>query len=269
MNKLPAITAVFWIMKIAATTLGETGGDLVAQTLNVGYLASSFLFVGLFIVSLIAQLRAKKFHPALFWAVIVTTSTAGTTLSDFMNRTAGLGYAAGAMVLITCLVIVFVVWRLSGQTLKVEQINTVRGELLYWIATLISNTLGTSTGDWLAHDTGIGFQTSTLVITAALLVIVAAHYFTPISGTLLFWLAYVLTRPFGANAGNTLSKTYAEGGLNLGTFGASGVLAAVLVGLVVYQTVVEHKRSAMRLPENQDPPAVDIRAEPRPGFESR
>jgi uncharacterized membrane-anchored protein len=268
MSKLPAITAVFWIMKIAATTLGETGGDLVAQTLNVGYLVSSVLFVGLFLVSLVAQLRAKKYHPALFWAVIVTTSTAGTTISDFMNRTAGLGYAAGATVLIACLVIVFIVWRLSGTTLKVEEINTFRGEVLYWVATLISNTLGTSTGDYLAHDAGIGFQTSTLVITAALLVIVAAHYFTPISGTLLFWVAYVLTRPFGANAGNTLSKTPEEGGLGLGTFGASAILAAVLVGLVVYQIVQQHRRKTARsLPEHRGAPALETTADPRPGLE--
>lgn len=248
MSKLPIITVIFWIMKIAATTLGETGGDAVAQTLNVGYLTSSVLFVALFLVSLLTQLRAKKFHPALFWAVILTTSTAGTTMSDFMNRTAGLGYATGALVLTACLVIVFVIWRISGQTLNVERINTFRGEVLYWIATLISNTLGTSSGDYLAHNTGLGFRASTIIITAALLLIVAAHYLTPISGTLLFWIAYVLTRPFGANAGNTLSKTHEEGGLDLGTFGASGILATLLIGLVVYQTVTQHKQTREVVP---------------------
>jgi uncharacterized membrane-anchored protein len=252
MSKLPMITALFWIMKILATTLGETGGDLVAQTLNVGYFGSSLLFIALFAISLVAQLRAKKFHPALFWAVILATSTAGTTMSDFMNRTAGLGYANGALVLIACLAIVFIIWRRSGQTFDVEQIRTFRAEVLYWVATLISNTLGTSTGDFLAHNTGLGFVASTVIITAALVLIVAAHYLTPISPTVLFWSAYVLTRPFGANAGNTLSKTHDEGGVGLGTMGASGVLAALLVGLVVYQTVTSRRQTREMVPAGDD-----------------
>jgi uncharacterized membrane-anchored protein len=252
MSKLPMITAIFWVMKILATTLGETGGDLVAQTLNVGYLGSSLLFIALFAISLVAQLRVKKFHPALFWAVILATSTAGTTMSDFMNRTADLGYANGALVLIACLAIVFIIWRRSGQTFDVEQIRTFRGEVLYWVATLISNTLGTSTGDFLAHNTGLGFVSSTVVITAALVLIVAAHYLTPISTTMLFWSAYVLTRPFGANAGNTLSKTHNEGGLGLGTLGASGVLAALLVGLVVYQTLTSRRQTRELVPASDD-----------------
>ena len=138
MRKLPRVTLIFWIMKIAATTLGETGGDLLAQTLKIGYLVSSCLFLAIFAVSVVLQLKATKFHPALYWAVITATSTAGTTISDFMNRSAGLGYAKGALVLITCLAIVFVVWRISGQTLDVENIATFKGELLYWIAILFS-----------------------------------------------------------------------------------------------------------------------------------
>lgn len=252
MSKLPMITALFWIMKILATTLGETGGDLVAQTLNVGYFGSSLLFITLFAISLVAQLRVKSFHPALFWAVILATSTAGTTMSDFMNRTAGLGYANGALVLIACLAIVFIIWRRSGQTFDVEQIRSFRGEVLYWVATLISNTLGTSTGDFLAHNTGLGFVASTVVITAVLVLIVAAHYLTPIAPALLFWSAYVLTRPFGANAGNTLSKTHDEGGLGLGTLGASGVLAALLVGLVVYQTLTSRSQTRELVPTGDD-----------------
>jgi uncharacterized membrane-anchored protein len=252
MGKLPTVTVLFWVMKILATTLGETGGDMVAQTLDVGYLASSFIFIALFAVALVAQLRADRFHPALFWAVIVATSTAGTTISDFMNRTAGLGYAGGALVLTACLVVVLIVWRLSGQTMNVERIASFRAEILYWIATLISNTLGTSTGDWLAHNTGIGFVTSTVVITAALALIVGAHYLTPISGTVLFWAAYVLTRPFGANAGNTLSKSPDEGGLGMGTYGASGVLAGLLVVLVVHQ--IRTRRRQTRTIEEFDLP---------------
>jgi uncharacterized membrane-anchored protein len=251
MSKLPIVAVTFWIMKIIATTLGETGADMVSQTLNLGYLSSTFLFLALFAVSLVAQLRAKRYHPAIFWAVILTTSTAGTTMSDFMNRTAGLGYLGGALVLTGCLVIVFIVWKASGQTMNVERISTFRGEVLYWIATLISNTLGTSSGDLLAHNTGIGFVTSTVLLTAALALIVAAHYLTPISGTLLFWVAYVLTRPFGANAGNTLTKTHDEGGVGLGTFGASGLLFGVLIALVVYQTV-SHRRQTREIPESVD-----------------
>jgi uncharacterized membrane-anchored protein len=170
-------------------------------------------------------------------------------MSDFMNRTAGLGYLGGALVLTACLVIVFIFWKASGQTMNVERISTFRGEVLYWIATLVSNTLGTSSGDLLAHNTGIGFVTSTVLLTAALAVIVAAHYLTPISGTLLFWVAYVLTRPFGANAGNTLTKTHDEGGVGLGTFGASGLLFGVLIALVIYQTV-SHRRQTREIPES-------------------
>lgn len=157
MKKLPQITAIFWVMKIAATTLGETGGDLLAQTLNIGYAAASVLFIGLFLVSLVTQLKAKTFHPALYWTVIVATSTAGTTMSDFLNRSAGLGYAKGALILITCLACVFAIWSRFGDTFDVERICTFRGELLYWTAILFSNTLGTSLGDFLADSSGLGF----------------------------------------------------------------------------------------------------------------
>ncbi len=236
-KKLPQITLLFWTMKIAATTLGETGGDLLAQTLKIGYAISSVLFIGLFLVSLVVQLKAKKFHPALYWTVIVATSTAGTTMSDFMNRSAGLGYANGALILIICLAVVFVIWRLSGQTFSVEHITTFRGELLYWIAILFSNTLGTSTGDFLADNSGLGFRGGALVITAAMVAILAAHYFTRISGTLLFWLAFVLTRPLGATVGDSFSKPHTQGGLGLGTIGTSAALAAILLVLVGYSLV--------------------------------
>ena len=244
MRKLPRVTLIFWIMKIAATTLGETGGDLLAQTLKIGYLVSSCLFLAIFAVSVVLQLKATKFHPALYWAVITATSTAGTTISDFMNRSAGLGYAKGALVLITCLAIVFVVWRISGQTLDVENIATFKGELLYWIAILFSNTLGTSSGDFLADNTGLGFRGGALVITAVMLLIIAAHYLTPISGTLLFWVAFILTRPLGATAGDSLSKPREQGGLELGTMGTSAVLAGLLIALVVYQIVSMQRQQA-------------------------
>jgi uncharacterized membrane-anchored protein len=245
MTKLPRITLLFWVMKIAATTLGETGGDLLAQTLNIGYAISSLLFIGVFLVSLVTQLKVKKFHPALYWTVIVSTSTAGTTMSDFINRSAGLGYARGALVLIACLAGVFTIWHRSGQTFSVEQIKTFSGELLYWIAILFSNTLGTSLGDYLADSSGLGYAGGALVISGAMALILAAHYVTPISGTVLFWMAFVLTRPLGATVGDFFSKPLTRGGLNLGTVGSSAALTAILVALIGYM-LIQQRRLAQR-----------------------
>lgn len=235
--KLPQVTALFWILKIAATTLGETGGDLIAQTLGLGYAAASILFIAIFIVSLIAQLRARQFHPALYWTVIAATSTAGTTMSDLINRgpgsdtstDGGLGYGASAALLITGLAIVFLVWRLSRETFDVANISTFRGEVLYWAAILLSNTLGTSLGDYLADSSGLGYWGSAMLIASIMLVILAAHYFTNVSGVLLFWAAFILTRPLGATVGDLLSKPLESGGLALGTWGTSATLLAVLV----------------------------------------
>jgi uncharacterized membrane-anchored protein len=241
MKKLPQITLLFWVMKIAATTLGETGGDLLSQTLNVGYAISSLLFIGMFVVSLVAQLKAKKFHPALYWTVIVSTSTAGTTMSDFINRSAGLGYAKGALVLIVCLAGVFAVWYRSGQTFSVEQISTFRGELLYWAAILLSNTLGTSLGDFLADSSGLGYAGGALVISSAMVLILTAHCFRQISATVLFWMAFVLTRPLGATVGDFFSKPLAKGGLNMGTVGSSAALTAILLLLIGYTLIKQRK----------------------------
>jgi uncharacterized membrane-anchored protein len=236
-RKLPHVTVVFWILKIAATTLGETGGDLLAQTLQVGYLTSTFIFFAMFLVSVVFQLRARRFHPAIFWTVIVTTSTAGTTMSDFMNRTAGLGYTLGALILTTCLGVIFLIWWRSGQTLDVEKIVTFKGELLYWVAILFSNTLGTSSGDFLADDAGIGFRNGFLLLAAIMVLLAAAHYLTSLNGTVLFWIAFVLTRPLGATAGDSLSKPLDHGGLNWGTEGTSAALLGILIVLVIYQTL--------------------------------
>ncbi len=236
-RKLPHVTVVFWILKIAATTLGETGGDLLAQTLKVGYLTSTLIFFAMFLVSVMLQLRARRFHPAIFWTVIVTTSTAGTTMSDFMNRTAGLGYTVGALVLTSCLAVIFLIWWRSGQTLDVENVATFKGELLYWVAILFSNTLGTSSGDFLADDAGIGFRNGFLLLAAIMVLLAAAHYLTPINGTVLFWIAFVLTRPLGAPAGDSLGKPLNHGGLNWGTEGTSAALLGILVVLVVYQAL--------------------------------
>ena len=237
MRKLPHITVVFWILKIVATTLGETGGDLLAQTMQVGYLASTVIFFALFLVAVFFQLRAARFHPGIYWLVIALTSTAGTTLSDFMNRTAGLGYTGGAIILTSCLAVVFAIWWRSGQTLDVEQVATFRGESLYWVAILFSNSLGTSSGDFLADDLNIGFRDSALFLGALMLLILAAHYLTAISGTVLFWIAFVLTRPLGATAGDALSKPVDDGGMAWGTTWTSAALCTILVGLTIYQTL--------------------------------
>ena len=237
MKKLPQITLIFWIMKIAATTLGETAGDLLAQTMKVGYAVSSLILISLFIASLVTQLRAKRFHPVLYWTVILSTSTAGTTMSDFMNRTGGVGYAKGALILITALAAVFLFWKASGYPFDVTSITTLRGEALYWTAILFSNTLGTSLGDFLADDTNLGFGGGAVLISGLLALIVIAKYRTPISDTLLFWVAFVLTRPLGATAGDFFSKPVDLGGLGYGTIGASLVLASILLMLIAYQTM--------------------------------
>jgi len=255
--KLPLITALFWVMKILATTLGETGGDVIGQTLNLGYLTGVVIFVGFLIIVLGLQLRVRTFHPVLFWAVILATSLVGTEISDYINDTLGLGYGAGALILTGALAVVLAVWRLAGDTMQVERIHSRKDELLYWIATLISNTLGTSTGDYLAHDNsglGAGYITSTIIISAALVMLLASHYLTPISPTLIFWAAYVLTRPFGANAGNALSKTREQGGLGIGTYGASAVLLGLLVICLIYQ-VFTHRQQTQVLPRSDSQPA--------------
>ncbi|KVE39382.1 COG4705 family protein [Burkholderia sp. TSV86] len=243
MNKLPAITLAFWVMKICATTLGETGGDLLSMTLNVGYLYSSLILFSFFIVTLVAQLATARYRPVIYWAVIVATSTAGTTMSDFMDRTLGLGYAAGSAILVAILLTIFAVWRWSGESLSVDQIRTRKVEVLYWIAILFSNTLGTALGDFLADSSGLGFAGGAMLIGGLLVVIVLAAYWTNVSRVFLFWAAFVLTRPFGATLGDLLTKPPAKGGLGAGTIGSSAILAGVLIALVIYATIAESTRA--------------------------
>lgn len=237
MRKLPHVTVLFWVLKIVATTLGETGGDLLAQTMHVGYLVSTVIFFALFLIAVVLQLKARRFHPGIFWTVIALTSTAGTTASDLMNRTAGIGYTGGALILTTGLAIVFLIWWRSGQSLDVENVATFKGELLYWIAILFSNSLGTSSGDFLADSLGFGFRDSALVLSGIMLALLAAHYFTRINGMVLFWIAFVLTRPLGATAGDFLSKPRDHGGLAWGTMWTSAALVAALIGLIAYETI--------------------------------
>lgn len=234
LHKIPRVTLAFWIMKMAATTLGETAGDLFSMTLNVGYAVSSLVLLGAFVVVLVWQLRVRHFHPFLYWAVILATSTAGTTMSDFMDRTLKLGYARGSALLVVLLLVVLALWRWSTGTLSVTRITTRRGEVFYWMAILVSNTLGTALGDFLADSSGLGFAGGALLIAGLLALIVLAHYLTRISGVALFWAAFVLTRPFGATFGDLLTKTPEKGGLGFGTIGSSAVLLTILVALVFW-----------------------------------
>lgn len=233
-NKVAQVTLAFWIMKICATTLGETAGDLLSMTLNVGYALSSAILISIFLVSLIAQMRTRDFHPWLYWTVILTTSTAGTTMSDFMDRTLALGYAKGSLILVSCLVVVLLTWRFSQGNLSVSNIRTPKAELFYWIAILFSNTLGTALGDFLADDSGLGFLGGAGLIGGLLVVITLVAYTTKLNRVLLFWLAFVLTRPFGATFGDLLTKSHEKGGLDFGTIGSSLVLASILVILVFF-----------------------------------
>lgn len=245
MNKVAQVTLSFWIMKICATTLGETAGDLLSMTLRVGYALSSAILIGVFLLTLCGQLLAKGFHPALYWLVILSTSTAGTTMSDYMDRTLGLGYARGSLILIACLALVLACWRWSEKSLSVGNITTRRAELFYWTAILFSNTLGTALGDFLADDSGLGFVGGACLIGAIIAAIALASVFTRINRVLLFWIAFVLTRPFGATFGDLLTKPTAKGGLDFGTIGASLVLASILL-IAIACTAKRDARMARR-----------------------
>ncbi len=233
-NKVATVTLLFWVMKICATTLGETAGDLVSMTLHIGYGVSTLLLLALFLISLFLQLRAKQFQPALYWSVILTTSTAGTTLSDYMDRTLGLGYANGSMILAIGLLSTLAIWRFSEKTLSVSSIQTKRVEMFYWVAILFSNTLGTALGDYLADDSGLGFLGGALFIGAIITVIALLYKVTKVNRILLFWVAFVLTRPFGATFGDLLTKPVAGGGLGFGTIGTSAILGVLLISFVIY-----------------------------------
>lgn len=247
MSKIAKVTLSFWILKICATTLGETAGDLLSMTLDVGYAWSSVILLGVFAATLLAQLRSRTFHPALFWLVILSTSTAGTTMSDFMDRTLGLGYATGSAILVALLALVLGAWRASTGSISVDRIDTPKAEVFYWAAILCSNTLGTALGDFLADDSGLGFAGGAALIAAGLALLLAAYRFTKVDRVLLFWTAFVLTRPFGATFGDVLTKPVERGGLDLGTAGSSAVLALLLVATLVVTTRRERRAASGNL----------------------
>tara|TARA_R110000868_G_scaffold37022_2_gene130988 strand:+ start:18203 stop:18952 length:750 start_codon:yes stop_codon:yes gene_type:complete len=233
LNKVAAITFAFWVMKICATTLGETAGDLLSMTLNVGYAASSLILIGIFLATLVGQLTAKSYHPLLYWSVILSTSTAGTTMSDYIDRSLGMGYVAGSAMLLTLLLAILALWRANVGTLSVANVKSLKVESFYWAAILVSNTLGTALGDFLADSSGLGFAGGALLIATLITLIVLAYFFTSISRTALFWIAFVLTRPLGATVGDLLTKPLENGGLGFGTVGSSAVLLVILIASIV------------------------------------
>lgn len=241
-RKVPEVALAFWVMKICATTLGETAGDLFSMTLKVGYAVSSIILVSAFVVSLASQLLSKHYRPPLYWMVILTTSTAGTTMSDYIDRTLGLGYAKGSAILVGLLLCVLAAWWKSTGSLSVDRIDTRKGEIFYWVAILLSNTLGTALGDFLADSSGLGFVGGALLVGGALAVVIGATLLTRISRVALFWIAFVLTRPLGATVGDVLTKSKEKGGLDFGTVGSSAILLTILVALVVWE-MVKQKRA--------------------------
>jgi uncharacterized membrane-anchored protein len=232
LSKVPAVTLGFWIIKILATTLGETGGDSVTMTLNWGYLAGTALFVALLILLVALQIMAKRFHPYLYWATIAASTTAGTTLADFADRSLGIGYAGGVALLFTAVLVAVGLWYRSEGTVSVDTVNTPRVEAFYWATITLSQTLGTALGDWMADDTGLGYLGGAAVFGAALIVVALAYFFTGISRVLLFWAAFILTRPLGATLGDFLDKPIAHGGLALSRPIATLVIGVIMLALI-------------------------------------
>ncbi len=229
LTKVPEVTIVFWILKIAATTLGETGGDSVTMTLNWGYLIGTAIFLSLFVVLVVFQIVANRFHPLLYWATIVASTTAGTTMADFADRSLGIGYTGGSSLLLACLIAVLAVWYWSLGSISVTTISTPKVEIFYWLAITFSQTLGTALGDWAADDTGLGYGGGAMVFGVGLAAVAALYFFTRISRVFLFWAAFILTRPLGATVGDFLDKPVNDGGLALSRPLASAVIAAFIV----------------------------------------
>ena len=232
-NKVPEVALAFWIIKIGATTLGETGGDAVSMTMNLGYAIATGIFFAFFVVTLAIQVRAKSFHPFLYWAVIVATTSVGTTMADYADRSLGVGYVGGSLILFAILMIVLGTWRLSTGSVSVNHITSPTVEIFYWTTILFSNTLGTALGDFLA-DSGPGYEGGALVFAGALALVAAAYFFTNLSHTLLFWMAFILTRPLGATVGDLLTKPPASGGFGFSRISSSMMLAIFIIALIQF-----------------------------------
>lgn len=243
MSKVPRVTLAFWIAKILATTVGETGGDALSMTLNLGYAVSSLIFLGFFIVTLAAQIASKRYHPLFYWAVVVATTTVGTTTSDYLDRTVALGYIKSSVMLFSVVLAVLAVWHYTTGEIAVDHITTRTNEIFYWVTILISNTLGTALGDFVATTTGLGFERGALVFAGLIALVAAAYFFLKIPESIAFWAAYVLTRPLGATLGDTLTKPRDEGGLGIGRITSSLAIAVAMI-IVIAVTSRRERRSA-------------------------
>ena len=232
-SKVPAVTLAFWIIKVAATTLGETGGDTVSMSMNLGYLVGTLIFAAIFVGAVVVQIKAKQFHPFLYWTTIIATTTVGTTLADYADRSLGIGYAGGASLLLVLLLASLAVWHWSLGSVSVDTVNTPKAEMFYWLTIMFSQTLGTAVGDWLADTEGVGYIGGAIVFGSLLALVAAAYFWTHLSRTLLFWAAFILTRPLGAVVGDFLDKPRDAGGLALSRFSASAALAAFIIACIL------------------------------------
>ena len=235
LSKAPQATLMFWLVKICATTVGETGGDALSMTLNLGYATATLIFLAFFAVTMGLQVRAHRYHPVIYWLVVIATTTVGTTTSDFFDRSLHLGYVLSSAILFCTVLVVLVAWKLTTGAIRADRIVGRKDEIFYWLTILVSNTLGTALGDFTADDTGLnlGFEKGALLFSALILVVALVHWRKWAPQPVLFWAAYVLTRPLGATLGDTLTKPVAEGGLDFGRFAATGVIVVVMVGLVL------------------------------------
>ncbi len=229
LSKVPEVTLVFWVIKILATTLGETGGDAVSMSMHLGYLVGTGIFAVVFLGAVVLQISAKRFHPLVYWLTIIATTTVGTTLADFADRSLGIGYAGGTAILFTLLMGSLLIWHLTLGSVAVDTVRSPRTEMFYWTTIMFSQTLGTALGDWMASTAGLGYEGGALVFGAMLAVIAAAYFLTKVSHTLLFWAAFILTRPLGAVVGDFLDKPISSGGLDLSRFSASAALLALIL----------------------------------------
>lgn len=233
LSKVPEVTLIFWIIKIAATTLGETAGDAVSMSMNLGYLLGTGIFAAIFAAAVIAQISAKNFQPFLYWATIIATTTVGTTLADFADRSLGIGYAGGTALLFTLLMASLLIWHRSLGSVSVDTVNSPKSEMFYWMTIMFSQTLGTALGDWTADTAGLGYGGGAMIFSALLALVAAAYYWTNLSRTLLFWAAFILTRPLGAVVGDFLDKPLDAGGLALSRYSASAALLAFIVACIL------------------------------------
>jgi uncharacterized membrane-anchored protein len=234
--KVPEVTLLFWIIKIAATTLGETGGDAVSMSMKLGYLVGTGIFAAVFLVAVLAQIRARAFHPFLYWTTIIATTTVGTTLADFADRSLGIGYAGGSALLLVLLLASLFVWHRTMGSVSVGTIHTPKAEAFYWVTIMFSQTLGTALGDWTADSAGFGYTGAAVIFGGLLALIVIAYYRSRISRTMLFWAAFILTRPLGAVVGDFLGKPLDKGGLDLSRYSASAALMTfMLLAIVMFR----------------------------------